>query len=258
MYVYLSKILPLLVLPVGFVIVLLVTALLLFFINWRKTAIVLMTIALVVLWLASMPVVADKLYLKLAERYPAVSVSEVPQSGCIVLLGGAVDAPVAPRVDTEFHNSVDRVYKTAQLYRAGKAPIVIVSAGNQPWLASQRVEAELIYDLLLEWGVPAAAILLEDKSRNTRENALFSMDIINENRCGRPLLVTSIAHMPRSVATFRNLGIRVFPVSTDVRTAYSESFLPMDFLPDADALSMTTNVMREWFGQKVYAWRGWN
>lgn len=258
MYLYLSKILPLLVLPVGFVIALLMLALLLIFIGRRKIATVLMVTALLVLWLASMPVVAEKLYLQLAEHYPVVPVSKIPRSGCIVLLGGAVEASAAPRLDTEFHDSVDRVYKAAELYRAGKAPLVIVTAGNQPWLKRQRVEAELIGELLLEWGVPTAAIVLEDKSRNTRENALFSKGIINANRCGQPLLVTSIAHMPRAVATFKSVGINVFPVSTDVRAYYRMGSQPMDYLPDADALSMTTNVMREWIGQKFYAWRGWN
>ncbi|MBT8075939.1 MAG: YdcF family protein, partial [Gammaproteobacteria bacterium] len=100
--------------------------------------------------------------------------------------------------------------------------------------------------------------LLEDKSRNTRENAVFSKEIIDRYDCGQPLLVTSIAHMPRAVATFEKFGINVFPVSTDVRAYYKESHTVMDYLPDAEALEMTTNVMREWLGRKVYAWRGWN
>jgi uncharacterized SAM-binding protein YcdF (DUF218 family) len=258
MYVYLSKILPLLVLPVGFVIMLLILALLLVLFGKRKTGAMLIFIALGTLWLASTRVVAENLYLGLAERFPAVSLNDIPASKCAVLLGGSVDAPMPPRINTELYDSIDRVYKAAELYRARKAQRVIVTAGNQPWLETHRVEAELIRDLLLDWGVPAYAILLEDKSRNTRENAFFSKEIIDRYDCGQPLLVTSIAHMPRAVATFEKLGINVFPVSTDVRAYYKESHEVMDYLPDADALAMTTNVMREWLGRKVYAWRGWN
>jgi uncharacterized SAM-binding protein YcdF (DUF218 family) len=258
MYVYLSKILPLLVLPVGVVITLLSLAFLLVLFGKRKTGAAMMFIALGVLWLASTPLVAEKLYLRLAERFPAVSLEQIPTSKCAVLLGGSVEAAVPPRVNTELFDSVDRVYKAAELFRARKAQRVIVAAGNQPWLSSQRVEAELIRDLLLDWGVPAYAILLEDKSRNTRENALFSRELIERYDCGQPLLVTSVAHMPRAVATFASLGISVFPVSTDVRAYYKESQTLLDFLPNADALAMTTNVMREWIGLKVYTWRGWN
>ena len=258
MYIYLSKILPLMVLPVGFVISLLLLALLLILAGRRKTGVGLVVIAVVTLWLASTPLVADKFYLRLAERFPAVSLDEIPASACAILLGGAVEAPVPPRVDMELHDSVDRVYQAAMLYRAGKARRVIVTGGNQPWLKSYQVEAELIHNLLLDLGVPTYAILLEDESRNTRENALFSKEIIDRYDCGQPLLVTSIAHMPRAVATFESLGINVFPVSTDVRAHYKESHTLMDYLPDADALALTTNVMREWLGRKVYAWRDWN
>jgi uncharacterized SAM-binding protein YcdF (DUF218 family) len=163
-----------------------------------------------------------------------------------------------PRVDIEFSGAVDRVYKAAALYRARKAPVVIVTAGNQPWSESHWSEAQLIRELLMEWQVPRNAILLENQSRNTRENALFSKRIIDKINCKQPLLVTSSAHMARSVAAFKSVGISVFPVSTDINAVYQQGFSPTDFLPDAGALSATSNALREWLGQQVYAWRGWN
>ena len=258
MYVYLSKILPLLVLPIGVVIILLAAALLLILRGRRKIAAGLLAIALGVLWIASMPVVAARLYSSIEGRYPAISLDQVPDSGCIVLLGGAVSPPMPPRVDIEFNDSVDRVYKAAELYRAGKAPVVIVAAGNQPWSQSRWAEAELIRELLVEWRVPGDSILLEGSSRNTRENALYSKEIINTINCRQPLLVTSAAHMPRAVGAFKSVGVTVFPVSTDVRVAGHPGIGPADFLPSAVALSMTSDAIREWIGQKVYAWQGWN
>ncbi len=44
-------------------------------------------------------------------------------------------------------------------------------------------EADLIRDLLMEWGVPKDAIFLEGSSRNTRENALYSKNILNAINC---------------------------------------------------------------------------
>ena len=258
MYLYLSKILPMLVLPPGIVMLLIVLALYFVLRDKRKMAIGSLAIALVVLWSASMPLVANRLALVIEARYPAITLGMVPDSGCIVLLGGFVSAPVSPRRDIELNESVDRVFKAAELYFAGKAPLVIVAGGRQPWSKSQMTEAEMMRDILTMWQVPERSILVEDRSRNTRENALFSKEIINSINCDQPLLVTSAAHMPRSVAAFERIGITVFPVSTDIRAVEESNLTPMDFLPDAGALSMTNTVLREWLGQLVYRWRGWN
>jgi uncharacterized SAM-binding protein YcdF (DUF218 family) len=110
----------------------------------------------------------------------------------------------------------------------------------------------------MRWGVPEDVIFLEGSSRNTRENALYSRNIINAINCEAPLLVTSAAHMPRALAAFDSAGVRVTPVTTDVRVV-DNGLPPMaDFLPDARALAMTSDAIREWVGQKVYSMKGWN
>ena len=257
MYVYLSKILPLFVMPVGLVLILLLVAL--FFVRrgMKRTATGLLLLAVGLLWLASTPFVAERLYQELESRYPPVPLADVPAGDCIVLLGGSVQAGLAPRVDIEFNESVDRVYQAAQLHRAGKSPYVVATAGNQPWSTLPWDEADLLRDLLIEWGVPQEAIFLEGSSRNTRENAVYSKHIIDSIKCETALLVTSAAHMPRAVAAFRAVGINVVPVSTDVRVTYNGGLSLLALLPDANALYMTSDAIREWIGQKVYAWQGW-
>jgi uncharacterized SAM-binding protein YcdF (DUF218 family) len=257
MYVYLSKILPLFVMPVALVLILLVVAL--FFVRrgMKRTASGLLLLAVGLLWLASTPFVAGRLYHELESRYPPVPLADVPAGDCIVLLGGSVQAALAPRVALELNESVDRVYQAARLYRAGKSPYMVVTAGNQPWSTSPWDEADLLRDLLMEWGVPKDAIFLEGSSRNTRENAVYSKHIIDSINCQTALLVTSAAHMPRAVAAFRGVGISVVPVSTDVRVTAGGGLSAAALLPDAGALDMTSDAIREWIGQKVYAWQGW-
>lgn len=258
LYPYLSKLLPLLILPLGMVLIASLCALLLLVKGRRKAAIGLQFLALSVLWVCSMPRVADMLYGRLENNFPPLPLAHVPASECIVLLGGAVEPALFPRVDIDFNEAIDRVYKAAQLYRAGKAQVVIVTAGNQPWSEPGPAEAELLGELLREWGVPEPALRLDGHSRNTRENAVNAKPLIEAASCSRPLLVTSAAHMPRAVATFLALGIEVFPVSTDVQATRGSAFTVFDFLPDAHALSMTSDAIREWLGQKVYEWQGWN
>jgi uncharacterized SAM-binding protein YcdF (DUF218 family) len=258
MYVYLSKILPVFVMPLGVVFVLLLVALMLVRYGKRRSSVGALALAMAVLWVASMPLTARLAYRNIESHYPPTPLDQVPAGGCIIVLGGVVAAPILPRVDIEMNDAIDRVYKAAELYRAGKAPYVIVTGGNQPWSETGTAEAELIREVLMGWGVPEDVIFLEGSSRNTRENALYSRNIINSIACESPLLVTSAAHMPRAVAAFDNVGVRVTPVATDVRIAGAALPALMDFIPSASALAMTSDAIREWIGQKVYALQGWN
>jgi uncharacterized SAM-binding protein YcdF (DUF218 family) len=244
--------------PLGVVFFLLLLALVLLRKNKLRTAAGLLVLGLAVLWTASTPFVAGQIYRHIESRFPPTPMTDIPALGCMIVLGGTLGAALPPRIDVEMNEAVDRIYKTAALYRAGKAPAVIVTGGNQPWSESMVAEADLIRDLLMEWGVPKDAIFLEGSSRNTRENALYSKNILNAINCDNALLITSAAHMPRAVAAFHSVGVNVTPVSTDVRVVNDGMPALADFLPNAGALAMTSDGLREWIGQKVYAWQGWN
>ena len=257
MYVYLSKILPLFVMPLGVTLAILLVALILLRKGKRRTGSGFVLLSFVYLWVMSMPIVGDSLYQRVESDYPPVAMDIVPNANCIIVLGGFVQAPAEPRIDVEFNEAVDRVFKTAQLFHAGKAPYVIVTGGNQPWSTSRASEAEMIRDLLVKWKVPDEVIMLEGSSRNTRENAMFSKNTADAIHCDKALLVTSAAHMPRAVAAFRAAGVSVTPVSTDVRAARSGVVTVMDFLPDANGLKMSSDAIREMVGQWVYQLQGW-
>lgn len=254
---YLSKLLPLFVMPLAVVWFAGLIALLLLIRKKRRASVIVMVFALLVLWMSSIPLTGSMLYAQLESAHRPVPLTQIPSSDCIVLLGGALSPADEPRVDIEMTDAVDRVRKTAELFRTGKAPLVIVSAGNQPWSKSEKNEADLIKELLVEWGVAPEAIFLEGSSRNTRENALYSKNLIQAVNCQRPLLVTSAAHMPRAVAAFDVVGVPVTPVSTDVKVADTNSLTVMDFIPSAGALAMTSDALREFLGRLVYQIRGW-
>lgn len=258
MYVYFSKILPIFVTPIGIILELLLVVLFLLWKRKRKSAATLLVAAMLMLWVASMPIVADHLLGRLEQQYPPVAMNDIPASECIVVLGGAVEPVRAPRVDVELNAAADRVYKAAGLYVAGRGGFVIAAGGNQPWSPYQQSEAEAIRQLLMEWGVPDSAIMLDRVSRNTRENVVNTWEIIQKRQCTTPLLVTSAAHMARSVASFEMVGIRVFPVPVDVRVVQVSYLTVFDFLPDIDDLQKTTDAMHEWVGQAYYRLRGWN
>lgn len=153
-----------------------------------------------------------------------------------------------------------RVWHAAALFHAGKAPLVLVSGGNQPGWDGVQVEADAMRSMLLTLGVPAATIRLEGQSRNTDENAQQSLRLIRATGARRVLLVTSAMHMPRALRTFAAVlsgsGVTVLAASTDVQ-ALPDSLHPLGrWLPDAGSLELSTRALKEYMGLAVLMLRG--
>jgi uncharacterized SAM-binding protein YcdF (DUF218 family) len=215
-----------------------------------------LVLGIVVLWGAATPILSDSLGASLEWRSPPVAVQASPSADAIVVLGGAVEGARPPRCTLDLSDHADRVLHAARLYRAGKAPLVLVSAGYIPWLGVQRPEAESIRVLLQEWGVPDRAIVSESTARNTHENAVATQGVLEERGLARVLLVTSALHMPRALATFRSAGIDAVPAPTDFTVTERLRRTLIDYLPDARALSRTTDAVKEYIGYAYYGWKG--
>jgi uncharacterized SAM-binding protein YcdF (DUF218 family) len=252
---FLAKLLALVASPIGAVLLLCFLGLIL--VRRRALARLLLVFAIVVLWTASMPAIANWLLAGLEAEYPPVAVDALPRADAIVVLGGALGQPLPPRIAPDLGEPADRIVHAARLYRAARAPNVLVAGGNLPWRMAVAPEAELVADLLAEFGVPRDAIVVETESRNTRENAVNSAAIMSERRWRTALLVTSGAHMPRAMAAFRRAGIAVTAAATDIRVRYPLFDGPLDFLPDAAALQRSSEAIRERIGLVVYRARGW-
>jgi len=256
MDLYLSKLIPLFIYPLGFALVLSIFATGILGLS-AGLARLFLFMSVIVLWGASTPFFADYLGLTLEGQYPPLAVEETPTAGVIVVLGGGVTGPAPPRITLDLSDGADRVLHAARLYRAGKAPVVLISGGAIPWLGSDIPEAGSMQTLLEEWGVPAASIIAEAASRNTYENAVLSKQLLAERGLQQVLLVTSALHMPRALATFTSAGIDAVPAPTDYTVIYRARRTVIDFMPDAKALSRTTDAIKEYVGYIYYWWKGW-
>ena len=256
MDLYLSKLIPLFIYPLGISLMVSILAVATLRLSPRLARILLL-IAISVLWVASTPIFSDHLCLTLEQRYPPIAVEATPTADAIVVLGGGVEGPEPPRITLDLTDAADRVLHAARLYRAGKAPVVLVSGGVIPWLGSDLPEASSMQSLLEEWGVPGGSILAEGASRNTYENSVFTRQLLAEHGLHRVLLVTSAMHMPRALATVTSVGIDAMPAPTDFTVIYRDHRTLIDFLPDAKALSHTTDAIKEYIGYEYYRWKGW-
>jgi uncharacterized SAM-binding protein YcdF (DUF218 family) len=98
-----------------------------------------------------------------------------------------------------------RVARAVELYRAGRAPLLLMSGGG----AGPTAEAAIMRELALAAGVPEAALLCEPASRDTVENALNAARLLRERGIGRVVLVSDATHLPRAALLFRLAGLDI-------------------------------------------------
>ncbi len=263
MFVYLSKLLPLLIYPLGLSILLLILALVLSkYPKWRKGMLI---TALVILWLGSNRWVSFSLARSL--EWQNLPPDPMPNTEVIVLLGGGTEPGDAPRPMTEVNSAGDRVFYAAKLYQAGAAPIILASGGNLDFSEERgSTPAEEMTELLLLTGVPESAIWQQSNSQNTYEDALYSATMLRERDITEIILVTSAMHMPRSKALFEKQGIHVTPAPVDFTITernWESTFRPgldeflIFIMPNSSSLGLTTNVLKEYIGYLIYGLRGW-
>jgi uncharacterized SAM-binding protein YcdF (DUF218 family) len=262
MFLFLSKLLPLFLYPLGLACLLCCAAMVLM---WKRSrwAPVPVALALVVLLLASNGWVATSLVRSLEWQY--IPQAELPVSDAIVVLGGGTKPAFPPRPTVDLSEAGDRVLYGAQLYRQGKAPLAIVSGGRIDWRGGGTPESKDMAAILSTLGVPKSAIIQDPNSFNTHDNAVNVRKILDAKQLRRVLLVTSAMHMPRSLAIFRRQGIEAIPAPTDFlvtqpdarESGSSTQAILLNLLPDSGRLDKTTQALKEYIGTVIYRLRGW-
>ncbi|MCC6147156.1 MAG: YdcF family protein [Anaerolineaceae bacterium] len=262
MFVFFSKFLPLLVYPMGLACILLALALASRKEGRQRLAIFL---ALAVLFLSGNRWISMSAVRSLEWQYlpPENSAS----ADAIVILGGGTDAPDFPRPMVDLTSAGDRVLYGGLLYKEGKAPLILLSGGNIAWLGAKgNTPAEQMAEILDLLEIPHDHVLLQTRSQNTYEDALYSGEMLKEKGITRIFLVTSALHMPRSVRLFTKQGLEVIPAPTDYRVTQavwedlknpSLEFLIINSLPNISNAGALTSALKEYLGMIIYHWRGW-
>lgn len=170
----------------------------------------------------------------------------------IVLLGGNVYAADKQRaIRTLGGESALRAEEGRRLFmELGRNLPIIASGGPNHPIHPTEVVSVAIRDWLIDWGVPPALVLTEERSRDTFESAVEVREILRRQGWQRVLLVTSAWHMRRSILSFKAVGLDPIPAPTDFLGG--EQINPLSFFPSADTGGSIRMLIREYLGLVNY------
>lgn len=251
MFFYAAKIFWLFAAPLNLALILLLLGLIALVLARRRLAFLAAGAAFAILTLSAWTTLGALLLQPLEDRFARPD--EVPESvdGIIVLGGGLESRVNTARGGHELSASGDRFVEAAILARRFPRARVVVSGGSGSILAGEEAEADSIARLLTSLGVERERLILEDRSRDTWENAVYSHELAEPLEGETWLLVTSAFHMPRAVGIFRKVGFPVVPWPADYMTTGTEA-PGLGGANVVDALDRTTIAVREWVGLAAY------
>jgi len=206
---------------------------------------------LLLLAVATLPL-PEYLLAPLENRFPEPSASMKPPYG-IVVLGGAInDSLSAARGETVFDEGGERITEAVILAKRFPDARIVYTSGTNSVLGGTSSEAVRARDLMAQMGVAPERVTIEDKARNTEENARLTAAIVHPEPSQRWLIVTSAFHMPRAMGVFEKAGFHpiAYPVSF-----YTDGKSLDDLRPVFDSernLRRFELALHEWIGLAAY------
>jgi len=212
-----SKLLSFFAAPSNLLVSLAVIGMALLFTRWARFGRWLAFVALVLIAVLGMVPVGNMLIGVLEGRFPPWDASRGAPAGFIIL-GGVVNPERSQdRGTPAIGEPAERLTVVAELARRFPSAKFIFSSGNAA-LFGGPAEADYVKPLLESFGVKPDQIIIENKSRNTEENAIFSKAAADPKPGERWVIITSAAHMPRAIGTFRAAGFDVEAYPVDWQT----------------------------------------
>ena len=243
----LSKLLPLLILPLGI-------SLFILFLNLKQNSRTSTLGVLIFLWTFSTGLVSETLWKWIEYPWQRISESQAITADAIVVLstGGRHLAPGSANI-IEW-NDPDRFHSGIKLFLEQKAPKIFFTGGASPYTDEIKTEGVLYKEEAISLGIPSEAIFTTGRVSNTAEEALEIKRSFNlSGSSSKILLVTSAFHMQRAKRQFERQGFIVHPFPVDFKTSKNSDWRhPYKWMPNAFSLYRSSTALREFLGRAIY------
>lgn len=182
---------------------------------------------------------------------------DLPVCDIAIVLTGMTRTGMPNTDQIHFADGVDRITESIRLYDRKIVNKILVSGGYGS-LIDQEIESVILAQMLNSCSISHSDIIVEENSRNTYENAMYTgkklvaLDLKEQ----RLILVTSAFHMRRSLLCFQKQNIEVIPYPVD----YRSKKLNLDFsllIPSTDSIEIWIILIEEWVGIMAYKIMGY-
>lgn len=181
-----------------------------------------------------------------------VELKEVHDIG--IVLSGILNAGFDAQGQDQLNENADRLTEAIKLYKQGQIKKILISGGAADILYPDYNEGLSMLTLSQTLGVAANDLILENRSRNTHENALYSADLLK----GKPrsvVLITSAFHMRRARACFQKQGLEFTEYPADFKG--QKTFKWKYMVPSSHAFQNWNIVNKELVGLVMYQLMGY-
>lgn len=253
MFFYLSKTVGYLGFPLTLCLLLIVAGAIINRILPRLSGI-LIWLGAIFLWVCSIDPVSSFLIAPLEIPYQETVAPE--KVSAIIILGGASDLALSTSKRVELGPAGDRFLVSLQLAKKYPDAAIVYTGGTGAFMPQDIKEGSIFRDIATQMGVERSRILVDDASRNTRENATETKKLLPDTPDREMLLVTSAFHMTRSLACFRKVGMNPVPYAVDFR-GHRGPLNPVFWIPQVDNLATSTHAIKEYIGLITYRISGY-
>jgi uncharacterized SAM-binding protein YcdF (DUF218 family) len=256
MFFYLAKVLWFLAQPSTLIALLIGYGCILIWTGWARWGRRFATAGAILLLVAGLSPLGNALILPLEDRFPRADLDAGPKPTGFIVLGGAEDRIVsAARGVPALNEAAEREVEAVMLLRRFPDAKIAFTGGDAAIFYKSASEASGFASLLTAMGVAPDRLILEDKSRDTFENAAFLKAELGQQGLLGPgarwLLITSAYHMPRAMGVFRKAEFAVEPWPVDYRTRGTAD-LTRPFDKVSEGLRRVDIASREWVGLLAY------
>ncbi len=158
----------------------------------------------------------------------------IPRAAAIVVLSGPGAIEPLPVDDTR-----DRVDRGVALWKAGRAPVLVMSGAGATKTETGLPDSHGMKAYALGLGVPEEAIVEEDRSYSTLQNAWFTAALDRIDPAEKLIVVTHRYHLPRAWASFRWAGF------TDIALVAADTGpVRIDRQPFLEGVKWPANLLR--------------